>query len=121
MLARCLEAAGIATILVTMMPFWAEKVGAPRSLAVEFPFAHTLGLPGERDQQLRVIRQALAVLESAAEPGEIIDSDEPWPIPTKEAIQAWQPAEPSPVVEVMAPRIRELLRQRRSARRKGNS
>ena len=31
-LARVIEAAGISTVLVTMMPYWSEKVGVPRTL-----------------------------------------------------------------------------------------
>ena len=113
MLARTLEAAGLSTILVTNMPFWAEKVGVPRTLAVEFPFGHTLGQPHDVAQQMRVIRQALEVLETAAAPGAIVHSPETWPVPQKEATKDWQPAEPSPVIQVMAPRFREMLRQRR--------
>ena len=112
-LARSLEAAGLSTILVTNMPFWAGRMGAPRSLAVEFPFAHTLGEAGDRQGQLRIIRQALEVLETAVEPGTIVHSPESWPVPLKQATQSWQPPEPSPIVEVLRPRIREILRQRR--------
>ena len=63
-----------------MMPFWVEKVGAPRTLAIEFPFAYTLGLPKHPEQQRRVLLEALSVLESAAEPGTIVDSKEVWPL-----------------------------------------
>ncbi len=112
-LARTLEAAGFSTVLVTMMPYWAEKTGTPRALAVEFPFGQTLGQPGNSEQQIRVIRQALAVLESAREPGAITHSEQPWPVPAKEAIQAWQPSEPSPIIAELSPRFREMLRQSR--------
>lgn len=112
-LARTLEAAGLSTILVTMMPFWAEKIGVPRTLAVEFPFGHTLGQPHDAAQQMRVIRQALAVLETAEAPGTIVHSPETWPVPQREASKDWQPEEPSPVIQVMAPRFREIMRQRR--------
>ncbi len=47
------------------------------------------------------------------EPGTIVHSAETWPIPLKEAIESWQPEEPSPVVAEMAPRMREFLRERR--------
>ena len=117
MLARTLEAAGLSTILVTSMPFWAEKIGVPRTLAVEFPFGHTLGQPHDAAQQMRVIRRALAVLETAQAPGTIVHSPETWPTPQKKAMENWQPGEPSPVVQVMAPRFRELLRQRRRQKR----
>lgn len=112
MLARTLEAAGLATLLVTMMPYWAEKAGAPRALAVEHPFGQTLGGPGDAVGQRRVIEQALAVLTTAVVPGTIVHSPEVWPIPQKEAYKAWQPAEPSPIITELAPRIREILRNK---------
>jgi len=111
-LARTLEAAGLATILVTMMPYWAEKVGAPRTLAVEHPFGQTLGQPGDAAGQMRVIRQALDVLETAVTPGTIVHSPETWPIDQKEAYKAWQPPEPSPIIAELAPRFRDMLRKR---------
>jgi hypothetical protein len=95
------------------MPFWAEKVGVPRTLAVEFPFGHTLGQPHDVAQQMRVIRQALEVLETTKAPGPIVHSPETWPVPQKEALKDWQPKEPSPIMEVMAPRFLEMMRQRR--------
>jgi len=112
-LARTLEAAGLSTILVTNMPFWAERVGVPRTLAVEFPFGHTLGRPSDAAQQMRVIRQALEMLETAEVPGTITHSPETWPVPKKEAIKDWQPVEPSPLIKEMTPRFIEIMRQRR--------
>ena len=112
-LARTLEAAGLSTVLVTMMPNWAEMIGTPRTLAVEFPFAHTLGAPGDHEMQMRVIRQALEVLETAESPGTIAHSNEVWPQEGKEAVRVWQPTEPSPIISVMGPKIRQLLRERR--------
>jgi hypothetical protein len=116
-LARTLEQAGLSTILVTNMPFWAERVGAPRTLAVEFPFGHTLGPPGDVDRQRRVIAQALEVQESATVPGSIVHSTETWPFPQEEAMKDWQPEIPSPVIKYIAPRLREMLRQREQCRR----
>jgi hypothetical protein len=95
------------------MPFWAERVGVPRTLAVEFPFGHSLGQPHNLAQQTRVIRQALDVLETADTPGSIVHSPETWPAPHKEALNDWQPEEPSPIVEVMTPRILKMMRRRR--------
>ena len=115
-LARTLEAAGLSTIFVTNMPYWAEKVGVPRTLAVEHPFAHTLGQPGDAQGQMNIIHQALEVLENASEPGAIIHSPDKWPMPVNEATQAWQPPEPSPIIRVMRPRIREILRQRQRSK-----
>jgi hypothetical protein len=112
-LARTLEAAGLSTVLVTNMPFWSEKIGTPRTLAVEFPFAHPLGAPGDETQQMCVIREALQVLETANKPGTTIHSNETWLEPLEEAQKSWQPPQPSPIISVMGPKIRELLRERR--------
>jgi D-proline reductase (dithiol) PrdB len=103
----------MSTILVTNMPFWSEKIGTPRTLAVAFPFGHLLGAPGDADQQRRVIQEALQVLETADKPGTTVHSAEVWPEPLEEAQKNWQPPEPSPIISVMGPKIRELLRERR--------
>jgi hypothetical protein len=110
-LARLLEAAGFATIMVTMMPYFAELAGTPRTLAVEFPFGQTLGY--DAAQQMRVVREALEVLATAVAPNTIIHSSEEWPIPQKEAYKTWQPSEPSPIIAVMATQLRTMLRQNR--------
>jgi hypothetical protein len=112
-LARTLEAAGFSTILVTMMPYWAERTGVPRTLAVEFPFGQTLGQPHNVDQQMRVIKEALGVLEAAQAPGTIVHSTETWPVPLEEAQKAWQPPQAAPIIAELAPRFREMLRERR--------
>ena len=110
-LARTLEAAGFATVMVTMMPYFAELAGTPRVLAVEFPFAQTLGY--DADQQMRVVREAIGVLETAVAPNSTVHSSEMWPIPQKEAYKTWQPPEPSPIIAVMATQLRTMLRQNR--------
>ena len=104
-LARTLESAGLSTVLVTNMPFWAERIGVPRTLAVEFPFGHPLGQPHKAAQQTRVVGQALEVLETAQAPGTIVHSPERWPVPVREATSDWQPEEPSPLMKAMAPRF----------------
>jgi len=115
-LARLFEAAGMSTIMVTNMPYWAEKVGVPRALAVEFPFGHTLGQAHNREMQMRVIRQALEVLETADRPGTIVHSEEKWPTSFEEAMHAAHPEELPPIAKVMGRHIREALRGLRRGR-----
>ena len=112
-LARTLEAAGLSTVVVTNSPFWAERIGVPRALAVEFPFGNALGRPGDVEQQRRVIEQALDVLEQADEPGAIVHSPQTWPEPQKVALKRWQPAKPSPVIEILKSGVLEMMRRRR--------
>lgn len=104
MLARWIEAAGIPTVVVTMMPDVA--VAAPRVVGVEFPFGHPFGLPGGDALQRRVLVTALTVLAGAAAPGTRVDVDVEWPQPLREAYRAWQPAEPSPIVAALRAGIR---------------
>jgi hypothetical protein len=88
-LARLFEAGGLATVMVTNMPIWAERIGVPRTLAVEFPFGHILGRVHDSAMQRRVILQALDVLERAFEPETIAHFPEPWPEPL-EAVSGGQ-------------------------------
>ena len=105
-LARRIEAAGIPTVVVTMMPDLAEAVLAPRILGVEFPFGHPFGLPGDAPGQRRVLEAALVVLAGADRPGTRVDLDVEWPVPVREAYRTWQPTEPSPIVAHMIEQTR---------------
>jgi hypothetical protein len=100
-LARRIEAAGIPTCVVTMMPQTAADLLTPRVVGVEFPFGHPFGRPGDRTVQTRVLATALHVLAGAGQPGTRIDIDLEWPEPRGQAYKAWQPAEPSPIVAAM--------------------
>jgi D-proline reductase (dithiol) PrdB len=111
------EAAGISTVMVTNMPYWSEKIGVPRSLAVEFPFGHILGQPDDRGQQMRVIEQALDVLETAQAPGTIVHSQEVWPTSFEEACHVSHPETPPPIGAEMGRHIGSFLRGIRRGKR----
>ena len=111
-LARTFEEAGLSTVLVTMMPYWAERLGLPRTVGVEFPYGHPLGQPGDRDTQTRIIREALRLLEEAKGPGEIRELDYVWPQDLDEAKRDWQPLEPSPIIRMMIEQRRAQRQQR---------
>ena len=98
-LARWIEAAGIPTVVVTMMPSVAEERRAPRIVGVEFPFGHAFGMPHDRAMQRQVLELALRVLSGASAFGTRVDLDAEWPVPLREAYRAWQPKEPSPIVK----------------------
>ncbi|MEM8922786.1 MAG: hypothetical protein AAGD35_04725 [Actinomycetota bacterium] len=63
MLARVFEAAGIATVGLSLVRKQAENIKAPRFLHCEFPLGRPLGLPGDGAFQLDVIRRAFALLD----------------------------------------------------------
>ena len=100
-LARWIEAAGIPTVVVTMMPAVAEDLRAPRIVGVEFPFGHTFGMPGDKTMQRRVLELALRVLAGSAAFGTRVDVDIEWPVSLRDAYKAWQPKEASPIVRKM--------------------
>ena len=97
-LARWIEAAGIPTVVVTMMPAVAEERRAPRIVGVEFPFGHAFGMLGDQQMHREVLTLALRVLAGASEFGTRVDVDIEWPVPLRDAYKAWQPKEPSPIV-----------------------
>jgi len=97
-LARRIEAAGIPTVPVTMMPDLADHLLAPRTLGVQFPYGHPFGMPGDAGMHRRVLEAAATLLAGAAKPGTRVDLDIEWPVPAKEAYRTWQPEEPSPIV-----------------------
>ena len=101
-LARTFEAAGLATVIINIMPVWGERFGAPRTLGVEFPFGHTCGPPGDAALQSRVVRAALNLLATAAGPPPFIGHfDEPWPGDFDIWKKAWHPKQPSPIIRWM--------------------
>ena len=107
-LARWIEAAGIPTVVVTMMPSVAEERRAPRIAGVEFPFGHAFGMPHDREMQRRTLELALRVLAGASDFGTRVDLDVEWPVPVREAYRTWQPKEASPIV-------RKMLESRKSS------
>jgi hypothetical protein len=108
-LARTFEAAGMSTVLVTMMPYWAERIGVSRTVGLEFPFGHTLGHSGDAHEQKAAVRDALRVLAEAREPGTVVHLPYTWP-EFERWKREWQPEKPSPIIR--------LLRERAEARRK---
>ncbi len=99
----------MSTVLATIMPYWAERLGVPRTVGVEFPYGHPLGRPGDRETQMGIIRSALNLLEEAAAPGEIRELDYVWHQELDEAKRDWQPSERSPIIR--------MLREHAKARR----
>ena len=68
MLARALEAQGIATTSISLVREHTEKVKPPRALFVPFPFGHALGRPNDPALQHRVLLAALDLLSAPAGP-----------------------------------------------------
>ncbi len=79
LIARVFEEHGLTTVCLTMNRDIAENVRAPRALWVHFPYGAPLGPAHQPETQLAVIREALALLESATQPGTIVEAATDWP------------------------------------------
>jgi D-proline reductase (dithiol) PrdB len=75
---REIEKAGIATIGISIVREFTEKVQPPRSVFLRWPFGHPLGEPGNVKQQRSVVLESLKALYTISTPGEIIDLPFRW-------------------------------------------
>jgi hypothetical protein len=103
----------MSTIMVTNMPFWAEKIGVPRALGVEMPFGHILGKPGDVRLQYAIIDEALDLLIVADQPGTVTHSEIHWPGPEEQAARVSHPPTPPPIMGQMGKHIGNFLRNLR--------
>jgi len=67
-LARVIEAHGIATTSISLVREHTEKLRPPRALFVPFPFGHAFGRPNDPELQHRVLAAVLALLAAPAGP-----------------------------------------------------
>ena len=74
-LAHYFEDEGVPTVVVALIREQAEKVRPPRALWVPFPLGRPFGAPDNAEQQRRVLRRALALLEAPSGPV-LVDFDE---------------------------------------------
>jgi len=90
-----MEAAGISTITMSNIPDLTAAAGAPRLVAIEYPFARTLGRPGDAQGQMEVLKATFQAGLSIEAPGDIRHLPFTWP-ETKAKAQA-HPPEPPPI------------------------
>jgi hypothetical protein len=64
LIASFIEKSGIPTICLSLLREITEKVRPPRALFVPFRTGYPLGEPHNADLQRRILRSAMAVLES---------------------------------------------------------
>ena len=70
---REIEKKGIATIGVSIVREYSEKVKPPRTIFLRWPFGHPFGAPFNTAQQRVVLAEVLRALYTIQEPGTIID------------------------------------------------
>ena len=102
LVARVIEAAGVPTVTLNMIPAYQRIVGMPRVAAVEHPFGRPFGDVGDAETQTNVLRASLAVAESAASAGHVEHLPFVWHEEPKQT--KWHPAEPSPIIALIKKR-----------------
>ena len=75
---REVEGAGIPTVGVTVCPDITEKLNVPRAVALRFPMGSPFGTSMDAPMQLRILRDALALIELVKAPGEIVKLPYDW-------------------------------------------
>ena len=78
MIQREIERVGIATIGISIVREYSEKVKPPRTVFLRWPFGHPLGEVGNQQQQRAVVLEALKALYQIKTPGSIIDLPFRW-------------------------------------------
>jgi D-proline reductase (dithiol) PrdB len=78
LIARALEAAGIATVLMGCARDIVEHVGVPRFLFSDFPLGNAAGKPDDAASQEATLEMALRLLEAAPGPRSTVQSPQRW-------------------------------------------
>ena len=78
LVARAIEARGIATVSLSIIREITERTPPPRAIFLRFPFGHALGEPGQANQHLAVLYLAFKLLFEARQPGAIQDAGLRW-------------------------------------------
>ena len=76
---RVLEAEGIPTVALSMIPEFTRAVGVPRLAGIAYPMSRPMGRPGDAHGQRDVLRALLDLLVSARAPDSYIELPYTWP------------------------------------------
>jgi hypothetical protein len=101
-----IEASGISTVSLSMIPAFTAATGVPRLAAISYPLSRPMGRPHDADGQRAVLRAALEVLVTATEPGIIVELPFVWP---ESPAQARKRSEANPPISQLLKRKPWLL------------
>jgi hypothetical protein len=98
---RVLEAGGIPTVALSMIPDLTRAVGVPRLAGIGYPMGRPLGRPHDADGQRAVLRATLEVLAAAQGPDTYVELPYVWPESVAQARNASKDVPPAPIVELL--------------------
>jgi hypothetical protein len=98
---RVLEAGGIPTVSLSMIPDLTRAAGVPRLVGVSHPMGQPFGRPHDADRQRAVLRAMIELLASASRPDSYVELPFEWPETPAQARNASKDVPPSPIVELV--------------------
>ena len=101
LIARALEAAGVATVSLTSAWTITASAYPPRALFTDFPLGNTAGPPHRSDVQLDIARDALGLVHGASTPGSIV----PFVLPEQGLFPADWKDEARALIDHRTPRV----------------
>jgi hypothetical protein len=78
LISRVVESYGIPTVALSINRSFSEKIPAPRTAFIKFPYGAPFGEPGAQHQQMTILRDLLLLLQKAKTPGDIVDLPYKW-------------------------------------------
>jgi hypothetical protein len=98
---RVLEAGGIPTVALSMIPALTRAAGVPRLAGISHPMGQPFGRPHDADGQRAVLRAMLELLASAPGPDSYVDLPFEWPETPAQARNASKNVPPSPMEQLL--------------------
>lgn len=98
---RVLEAKGIPTVSLSMIPELTRAVGVPRLAGIGYPMGQPLGRPHDAPGQRAVLRATLELLERAKGADAYVELPFEWPESSARVRNASKGLEPAPIVKLL--------------------
>jgi hypothetical protein len=98
---RVVEASGLPTVSLSMIPDLTRAVGVPRLAGISYPFGRPLGQAHDANGQREVLRAMLEVLPAAHAPDTYVELPFAWPDSPAKARNESKDLPPAPIVELL--------------------
>jgi hypothetical protein len=98
---RVLEASGIPTVALSMIPDLTRAVGVSRLAGISYPFGRPLGRPHDADGQRAVLRSMVELLATAPGADTYVELPFVWPESPAQARNASKDLPPPPIVGLL--------------------
>jgi hypothetical protein len=98
---RVIEAGGIPTVSLSMIPDLTRAAGIPRLAGISYPFGRPFGNPHDAAGQRAVLRATLEILSRATERDTYVELPFVWPESPAKARNASKDIPPAPIVELV--------------------